>query len=328
MNVSKEQMQHMYQTMMRIRKFELNAQNDFANGKIVGFLHLYLGEEAIATGVCENLREDDFITSTHRGHGHIIAKGGDMKYMMAELYGKSDGYCKGKGGSMHIADRDLGILGANGIVGAGQDIAVGAGLSCKYRGTDQVCVCFFGDGSTNQGTFHEALNMASIWKLPVIFVCENNHFGISMSQSRHQAIKDIADRAAAYGIPGVAVDGNDVMAVYEAANEAVARARKGQGPTLIECKTWRWRGHFEGDPSVYKDPKEQEEWLEKEPAKRYRKFLSENNVMTEAEMDQMDQNIDDEIEAAKAFADASPYPAPEDVAKDVYTDIVEEVRVR
>ena len=170
--------------------------------------------------------------------------------------------------------------------------------------------------------------MASIWKLPVIFVCENNHFGISMSQSRHQAIKDIADRAAAYGIPGVAVDGNDVMAVYEAANEAVARARKGQGPTLIECKTWRWRGHFEGDPSVYKDPKEQEEWLEKEPAKRYRKFLSENNVMTEAEMDQMDQNIDDEIEAAKAFADASPYPAPEDVAKDVYTDIVEEVRVR
>ena len=262
------------------------------------------------------------ITKEYEGHlfgmelklKHVTKKYGDKVALDDFSFTFREGIC--------------GILGANGIVGAGQDIAVGAGLSCKYRGTDQVCVCFFGDGSTNQGTFHEALNMASIWKLPVIFVCENNHFGISMSQSRHQAIKDIADRAAAYGIPGVAVDGNDVMAVYEAANEAVARARKGQGPTLIECKTWRWRGHFEGDPSVYKDPKEQEEWLEKEPAKRYRKFLSENNVMTEAEMDQMDQNIDDEIEAAKAFADASPYPAPEDVAKDVYTDIVEEVRVR
>jgi pyruvate dehydrogenase E1 component alpha subunit len=230
MKVSNEDMKRMYETLVRIRKFESMAVDLFAEGKIPGFLHSYLGEEAIATGVCENLRKDAFITRTHRGHGHIIAKGGETKYMMAELYGRTTGYCKGKGGSMHIADRDLGILGANGIVGAGQDIAVGAGLSIAYRGTDQVTACFFGDGATNQGTFNEALNLASVWKLPIVFVCENNQFGISMSQSRHQAIKDIADRAVSYGFPGLAVDGNDVMAVYEVAKEAVARARKGQAP--------------------------------------------------------------------------------------------------
>ena len=246
--------------------------------------------------------------------------------MIAELYGRTTGYCKGKGGSMHIADRGLGILGANGIVGAGQDIAVGAGLSIAYRGTNQVTACFFGDGSTNQGTFNEALNMASIWKLPIVFVCENNQFGISMSQSRHQAIKDIADRAVSYGFPGIAVDGNDVMAVYEVAREAVNRARQGQGPTLVECKTWRWRGHFEGDPSVYKDPVEQEAWMEKEPVRRYRTFLEENEVMTADEMDAVDKRIDDEIDAAVAYAQESPLPQPEDVVKDVYTDIVEEVR--
>jgi len=325
MKVPNEDMKRMYKTLVRIRKFESKAVDLFAEGQIPGFLHSYLGEEAIATGVCANLRKTDFITSTHRGHGHIIAKGGDTKYMMAELYGRTTGYCKGKGGSMHIADRDLGILGANGIVGAGQDIAVGAGLAIRYRGTDQVAACFFGDGSTNQGTFHEALNLASVWKLPVIFVCENNHFGISMSQSKHQAIQDIADRAASYGFPGIAVDGNDVMAVYEVAKEAVDRARKGQGPTLIECKTWRWRGHFEGDPGTYKDPKEQEAWMDKEPVGRYRTFLEENGVMTSDETSAIDTMIDDEIDAAIAFASESPLPKPEDVVKDVYTDIVEEV---
>ena len=234
----------MYKTMKRIREFETNASKLFAEGQIHGFVHLYIGEEAVATGVCSNLREDDYITSTHRGHGHIIAKGGDVKYMMAELYGRQTGYCKGKGGSMHIADATKGIIGANGIVGAGQNIATGAGLSAKLRGTDQVCACFFGDGSTNQGTFHESLNLASIWRLPVVFVCENNLYGISMHQSRHQAIQDIADRAVAYNIPGVVVDGNDVFAVYEAANEAIERARNGQGPSLIECKTYRHHGHF------------------------------------------------------------------------------------
>lgn len=325
MKVPNEDMKRMYKTLVRIRKFESKAVDLFAEGQIPGFLHSYLGEEAIATGVCANLRKTDFITSTHRGHGHIIAKGGDTKYMMAELYGRTTGYCKGKGGSMHIADRDLGILGANGIVGAGQDIAVGAGLAIRYRGTDQVAACFFGDGSTNQGTFHEALNLASVWKLPVIFVCENNHFGISMSQSKHQAIQDIADRAASYGFPGIAVDGNDVMAVYEVAKEAVDRARKGQGPTLIECKTWKWRGHFEGDPGTYKDPKEQEAWMDKEPVGRYRTFLEENGVMTSDETSAIDTMIDDEIDAAIAFASESPLPKPEDVVKDVYTDIVEEV---
>lgn len=321
-----EDMKRMYETLVRIRKFESRAVDLFAEGQIPGFLHSYLGEEAVATGVCANLEKTDFITSTHRGHGHIIAKGGDTKFMMAELFGRTTGYCKGKGGSMHIADRDLGILGANGIVGAGQDIAVGAGLSIAYRKTDQVTACFFGDGSTNQGTFNEALNMASIWKLPIVFVCENNQFGISMSQSRHQAIKDIADRAVSYGFPGIAVDGNDVMAVYEVAREAVGRARKGQGPTLIECKTWRWRGHFEGDPSVYKDPTDQEAWIEKEPVKRYRTFLAENKVMTAEEMDAVDKRIDEEIDAAVKYAQESPLPQPEDVVKDVYTDIVEEVR--
>ncbi len=321
-----EDMKGMYETLVRIRTFESRAVDLFAEGQIPGFLHSYLGEEAIATGVCANLERTDFITSTHRGHGHIIAKGGDTRYMMAELYGRTTGYCKGKGGSMHIADRGLGILGANGIVGAGQDIAVGAGLSIAYRGTNQVTACFFGDGSTNQGTFNEALNMASIWKLPIVFVCENNQFGISMSQSRHQAIKDIADRAVSYGFPGIAVDGNDVMAVYEVAREAVNRARQGQGPTLVECKTWRWRGHFEGDPSVYKDPVEQEAWMEKEPVRRYRTFLEENEVMTADEMDAVDKRIDDEIDAAVAYAQESPLPQPEDVVKDVYTDIVEEVR--
>ena len=328
MAISNEQMKDMYVKMRRIRDFESTAAKLFAEGKIPGFVHLYLGEEAIAPAVCECLRDDDFITSTHRGHGHIIAKGGDLNLMMAELFGRETGYCKGKGGSMHIADRDKGILGANGIVGAGHCIACGAGLSAKIRGTDQVCVCFFGDGSTNQGTFHESLNMASIWKLPIIFVCENNHYGISMSQDRHQAIKDVADRGAAYNIPGIAVDGNDPMAVYEAASEAVARARAGKGPTLLECKTYRQHGHFEGDPAIYKPKEEQAAWLEKDPMPRFANFLVENGVMTREEVDAVDAQVAKEIEDAIAFADAQPLPDVETAVLDVYSDIVEEVRER
>ena len=328
MAISKEQMKDMYVKMRRIRDFESTAARLFAEGKIPGFVHLYLGEEAIAPAVCECLRDDDFITSTHRGHGHIIAKGGDLNLMMAELFGRATGYCKGKGGSMHIADRDKGILGANGIVGAGHCISCGAGLSAKIRGTDQVCVCFFGDGSTNQGTFHESLNMASIWKLPVIFVCENNHYGISMSQDRHQAIKDVADRGAAYNIPGIAVDGNDPLAVYEAAAEAVARARAGKGPTLLECKTYRQHGHFEGDPAIYKPKEEQAAWMEKDPMPRYAKFLVENGVMTQEEVDAVDAQVAQEIEDSIAFADAQPFPSVESAVVDVYSDIVEEVRDR
>ena len=316
----------MYRTMKRIREFETKAAELFAEGRIPGFVHLYIGEEAVATGVCANLKDSDYITSTHRGHGHIIAKGGDLKYMFAELFGRETGYCKGKGGSMHIADADRGILGANGIVGAGHNIAVGAGLSAKYRDTDQVCVCFFGDGSTNQGTFHEALNMASIWKLPVIFVCENNLYGISMHQSRHQAIQDVADRAVAYNMPGVVVDGNDVLAVYEAAKEAVDRARNGQGPTLIECKTYRHRGHFEGDPTVYRDEDEVKEWLQKDPIPRLVEFMLDNNVVTEEEIKKIDEEIAAEIEEAIKFAEESPFPPVEAAVEDIYTDIVEEVR--
>ncbi len=312
--------------MKRIREFETKAAELFAEGRIPGFVHLYIGEEAVATGVCANLKDSDYITSTHRGHGHIIAKGGDLKYMFAELFGRETGYCKGKGGSMHIADADRGILGANGIVGAGHNIAVGAGLSAKYRDTDQVCVCFFGDGSTNQGTFHEALNMASIWKLPVIFVCENNLYGISMHQSRHQAIQDVADRAVAYNMPGVVVDGNDVLAVYEAAKEAVDRARNGQGPTLIECKTYRHRGHFEGDPTVYRDEDEVKEWLQKDPIPRLVEFMLDNNVVTEEEIKKIDEEIAAEIEEAIKFAEESPFPPVEAAVEDIYTDIVEEVR--
>lgn len=328
MKVDNQTIKDMYLRMKRIREFETKAQNLFAEGKIPGFVHLYIGEEAVATGVCEELRDEDFITSTHRGHGHIIAKGGDMRYMMAELYGKATGYCKGKGGSMHIADASKGILGANGIVGAGHNIAVGAGLSISVRGTDQVCVCFFGDASTNQGTFHESMNMASIWKLPVVYVCENNLYGISMSQERHQAIRDIADRAASYGIPGVVVDGNDVFAVWEAAAEAVKRARQGLGPTLIECKTYRHRGHFEGDPAKYKPTEEQKAWMEKDPIDRMCSYMLEKSILDKNELARMNQQVNEEIAEAIRFAEESPLPDLESAVADVYSDIVEEVRVR
>ena len=326
MELNNTKIVEMYKNMRRIREFETEAMNLFAEGKIPGFVHLYLGEEAVATGACSSLRDDDYITSTHRGHGHIIAKGGDLKFMMAELFGKATGYCKGKGGSMHIADSTKGILGANGIVGAGHNIAVGAGLSAKYRGTDQVCVCFFGDGSTNQGTFHESLNLASIWRLPVVFLCENNLYGISMHQARHQAIQDVADRAVAYNIPGVVVDGNDVLAVYEAVNEAVSRARSGQGPTLIECKTYRHRGHFEGDPANYKPSEEEEEWLAKDPIPRAIEYLIDNDILTKEEIEKIDEEVKEEIKEAIEFADESPLPTLDSIVEDIYTDIVEEVR--
>ncbi len=328
MKLSNEKILSMYDTMLRIRKFEEKAMGLFAEGEIPGFVHLYLGEEAVATGACANLEKDDFITSTHRGHGHIIAKGGDINFMMAELYGKETGYCKGKGGSMHIADRSKGILGANGIVGAGHNIAAGAGLSVKYRGTDQVVLCFFGDGSTNQSTFHEALNLSSIWKLPVVFICENNGYGISMSQDRHQAIKDVSDRAVAYNIPGVTVDGNDVFAVYEAVNEAAKRARKNQGPTLVECKTYRHRGHFEGDPTMYRTDEELQEWLEKDPVKRMQQFMLDNDIASQADLDQKGAEVDAIIATAVKFAQDSPKPSLESAVENVYSDIVEEVKVR
>jgi pyruvate dehydrogenase E1 component alpha subunit len=319
MSIDTEKLLWMYTNMLKIRRFEEKVGELFAAGKIPGFVHLYIGEEAVATGVCAHLRKDDYITSTHRGHGHLISKGGDLKLMMAELFGKRTGYCKGKGGSMHIADVDLGILGANGIVGGGPPIATGAALAAKYKGTDQVAVCFLGDGASNQGTFHEGVNMASIWKLPVIFVVENNMYGISLSQTRSMRVQDIADRAAAYDIPGFVVDGNDVIAVYEAAGEAIQRARAGEGPALIECKTYRYRGHFEGDPMIYRTREEEEMWKAKDPIPRFEAKLKEMGVLTEAQAREINERIIAQVEEAVRFAEESPWPTPEEVLEDVYT---------
>lgn len=317
-NLPREKLVEMYRKMFEIRSFEEKVFELYAQNMVPGTIHLYAGEEAVAVGVCSNLRKDDYITSTHRGHGHCIAKGADPKRIMAEILGKKTGYCKGKGGSMHIADFKVGMLGATAVVGAGIPIAMGAGLSIKLRGTDQVVACFFGEGASNQGTFHEGINMAAIWKLPVIFVCENNLYAMGTRQSRVMLIENIADRAASYGIPGVTVDGNDVLAVYEAAREAVERARRGEGPTLIECKTYRHKGHSRVDPAKYRPKEEVEEWLRKDPIKRLREKLLQTNVLAEEEIQRVEEEVSVEIEEAVKFAVESPYPAPEEALEDVY----------
>ena len=308
----------MYKKMFEIRRFEEKVFELYAQNLVPGTIHLYAGEEAIAVGVCSNLRKDDYITSTHRGHGHCIAKGAELKRIMAEILGKKTGYCKGKGGSMHIADFNVGMLGATAVVGAGLPIAVGAGLSIKLRGTDNVVACFFGDGASNQGTFHEAINMAAIWKLPVIFVCENNVYAMGTRQSTVMLVENIADRAIAYGIPGVAVDGNNVLTVYEAAQKAVERARTGQGPTLIECKTYRHKGHSRIDPAKYRPKEEVEEWLRKDPIKRFKEKLLQPNTLLETEIRQIEKEVSAEIEQAVKFAIKSPHPFAEEALEDVY----------
>jgi pyruvate dehydrogenase E1 component alpha subunit len=319
MELAKEQMISLYTIMVKIRMFEQRVSELFAAGKIPGFVHLSVGQEASAAGVCGTLRGDDYIATTHRGHGHLIAKGGDMRLMMAELFGKKTGYCKGKGGSMHIADLDLGILGANGIVGGGPPIATGAALACQYLGKDTVAVCFFGDGASNQGTTHEAMNLATCWKLPVIFAVENNLYGISCCTTNSMCVADIADRAAAYDMPGVVVDGNDVVAVYEAAFEAVKRAREGKGPTLIECKTYRWHGHFEGDPCSYRREEELKEWKAKDPIARFEKKLFDLNVLNQSAINYLRNSLEQELSEAVRFAEESPLPDPSEVTDDVYT---------
>jgi pyruvate dehydrogenase E1 component alpha subunit len=308
----------LYEVMQRIRQFELTVVNLFARGKIPGFLHTYVGEEAVAAGVCVALRPDDYIISTHRGHGHLIAKGGRFDLMMAELFGRRTGYCKGKGGSMHIAEPELGMLGANAIVGAGIAIINGAALTAQYLGLDRVAVAFFGDGASNTGAFHEALNLASVWNLPSIFVCENNGYAESTPQHQHQKIKDIAVRAVAYDIPSTIVDGNDVGAVYLAAQEAVTRARSGGGPTLIEAKTYRWRGHYEGDPQVYRSRAEVEAWEQKCPINRWRNVLISSGVPA-AYLDEIDRRILEDLEQAVAFAEQSPLPDPAEARADIFT---------
>ena len=318
MDIPRETSILMYERMLKIRHFENRVKDLFAAGEMPGFVHLYLGEEAVAVGACAPLNDDDYITSTHRGHGHIIAKGGDMKRMMAELYGKATGYNKGRGGSMHIADPHLGILGANGIVGAGLPIATGAALSAKLRQSGQVAVCFFGDGASNQGTFHESINIASAFDLPAVYVCENNLYAVGTRQSDVRKVEDIADRGVAYAIPGLAVDGNDVIAVYEACKEAVDRARAGMGPTLIECKTYRWRAHFEGEPDTYRPPEEVAAWMEREPIAPYRKSLIEQGVLTATEADEIEAQVVAELDAAVEFARQSPLPEPESALSDLW----------
>ncbi len=313
-----------YKRMVLIRKFELKAKKLFEANKLPGFLHLYVGEEAVAVGVCSALRVTDQITSTHRGHGHLIAKGGDVKKMMAELFGKATGYCKGQGGSIHISDYNTGILGANGIVGAGLPIATGAAFAFKYKNEDKVAVCFFGDGASNRGTFHESLNMAAAFKLPVVFVCENNLYGISVD-ARYVAAgvvngKNIADRAVGYDIPGVVVDGNDVNAVYEAACVAVARARAGEGPTLIECKTWRQLGHYVGDPDNYRTDEEKAAWLQRDPIKAVGTQLLEKGVCSQEDLDKIAADTDALIEDAVAEAEAAPYPDASALLTDIYAE--------
>jgi len=319
MDLTNEQLIKMYTTMVKIRIFENRVAELFAEGKIPGFVHLYVGEEAVATGVCESLTNEDYIASTHRGHGHLIAKGGDIKKMMAELFGKKTGYCKGKGGSMHIADLDLGIMGANGIVGGGPPLASGAALACQYLGNDRVAVCFFGDGASNQGTTHEAMNLAACWKLPVVFINENNMYGISSCTLDSMCVPNVADRAAGYDIPGVVVDGNDAVAVWEAAAEGIKRAREGKGPSLIECKTYRHRGHFEGDPCAYREDSELAEWKEKDPIPRLEQKLLEMKILTESKNEEIKKGLQEELNAAEKFAMESPYPDVSELMEDVYS---------
>ena len=321
MKISNETKIKMLKTMKRIRAFEENCQSLFVAGYIPGALHCYTGQEAVATGVCLNLRNDDYILSNHRGHGHLIAKGGEFKYMLAELYGKKTGYCKGLGGSMHIASVEHGILGANGIVGGGLCIASGVGFSIKYQDKDNVAVCFFGEGASNIGFFHEALNFASIHKAPVIFVCENNLYGISMSQSRATNIIDISIRATSYGIYGETADGNDVEAVYLAAAKAIDRARSGKGPSLLEFKTYRWGGHHAGEPgagSLYRKKEEIEYWKEKEPIKFFEKRIIEGNILTIEDIKKMEDGIQFELDEAVEFAENSPYPEVDVMFQNIY----------
>ncbi len=316
--MEKERARWIYTNMNKIRKFEEKALNLFENNQLRGSVHLYIGQEAVASTVCSHLRDTDYITSTHRGHGHCIAKGAELGRTMAELMGKETGYCKGRGGSMHIADLTKGNLGANAIVGGGIPIAVGGALAANYKGTDQVAVSFFGDAASNQGIFHESLNLASVWNLPAIFICENNGFGISVPAKQSTSVKDIAVRGTAYNIPSIIADGNDVLAVDAAIKEAIERAKAGQGPSLIEFKTYRWCGHWTGDPEVYRTKEEVDEWKEKCPIKRFREYLISNKMFTESELDEIEKNVDRRVEEATQFAIDSPEPDVLTVMDDVF----------
>ena len=322
-DISIEKILDIYQRILRIRRFEEEVGRLFKNGQLPGLVHLYIGEEAVGAGVCAALRDDDYITSTHRGHGHVIAKGGDVNRMMAELFGKATGYCKGKGGSQHIADFEIGMIGACGIVGGGIPIATGAGLSAKTRKTDQVSVCFFGDGAANEGSFHESLNLASAFKLPVIFVCENNQYGEFTPAITVMNVRDVAARAVGYGIPGIVADGTDALDMYAAAQQAVDRARRGAGPTLIEAKTHRRGGHAEGEEAflagqVYRLPEETAEAQAKDPLAILHTYIVEHGIVPAGDLESFDHQITESVTAAVDYARSSPDPAPASIYEDTW----------
>ena len=321
MDLSRDRLLETYRTMRTIRSFEQTLNELSQAGRVPGFLHLYAGEEAIAAGVCVSLDDHDYVTSTHRGHGHSIAKGVDLNAMMAEIFGKRSGVCKGKGGSMHIADIGKGMLGANGIVGGGIPLAIGAALSVKVRKTGGVAVSFFGDGATNQGAFHESLNIASILKLPVVFVIENNGYGEATPVEYHVNIRDLAVRATSYGIPGVVVEGMDFFDVYEKSRAAIERARRGEGPSLLECKTYRYFGHYVGDPLTYRTKEETEKVrTSRDPIDSFEKRVVSSGKVATADLRSVDEQVAKAIAEAVKFAEASPAPDPSDLLTDVYVD--------
>jgi len=324
MDENKELLMMMMRRMMTIRRFEETVAGLVQSAELLGMAHCYIGEEAVAVGACAALRDEDYITGNHRSHGHPIAKGGDIRRAMAELLGKKTGYCKGKGGSMHLADFEIGILGESGIVASALPVAVGAALGSKMQGNDRVVVSFFGDGASNQGACHEAMNLASIWKLPVIFLCENNQYAVTTSYRDTVAVENISDRAQAYNMPGVLVDGQDVMAMYEVTKEAVNRGRSGLGPTLIEARTYRYREHSEVMYRIlreeYRKDEEVAEWKERDPIDLFRTLLIEEGIATEDEIQKLQSDIHDAVEEALEFARESPYPEPDELFEDMYAD--------
>ena len=324
--MDKELLMRMLRRMMLIRRFDENVKVMVQSAELVGAAHCYIGEEAVAVGACAALRDDDYITGNHRSHGHPIAKGGDINKAMAELLGKSTGYCKGKGGSMHLADFSIGILGESGIVASALPVAVGAALGSKMQGHDRVVVSFFGDGASNQGACHEAMNLAAIWSLPVIFLCENNQYAVTTHFSESVAVENISDRAVAYNMPGLLVDGQDAIAMYEATREAVSRGRAGHGPTLLEARTYRYEDHSEGLGRIlreaYRSDEDVEIWRQRDPIAIHSDRLREQGIATQEEIDQLQQEVNTAIEEALEFARESPYPDPEDLFTDMYADAI------
>jgi len=317
--IKRERLLQIFYMMLKIRRVEERLLDVFAGGKIPGFIHVSIGQEAIPAGVCSCLRQDDYISSTHRGHGQALAKGVELKKFLAELYGRRDGYCKGKAGSMHVACREVGMIGSNGIVGGGIPIALGTAFASMYKKEDRVTVSFFGDGASNEGTFHESLNLAALWNLPIVFCCENNGWAEFTPRKVHMKIESISKRAESYGMPGATVDGDDVLKVREEAEKAIARARKGGGPTLMECKTHRWFGHYAGDAQKYRSPEEIEEVRKFDPILKFQKFLFKSKYLDPEGVEKIDARIRSEIDEAIAFAESSPVPGAEALFEDVYT---------